>query len=499
MKRLFLPLFLVLAACGALPAAAGTIITATVIITNTAGTTDGETITVNSDTRTWKNSVVTPASQIQTTNSIGWAATNLFNHVSDSPFLNLGLGGLTNGITLQTLTVNGPLVVSVSSGWATVTLATNNLTSAIGVRVPLSVEYPTNQTNIATYLAQGLESSTYSVSQTAPFGSNWVNLGQAQAITGQKTLVQPVLTNALSYSQTNSNPISTNGVNYGVGFQSRGTSGGEQFGNGATTTANSGTAVGDGANSTGINAQAFGYSSQANGPSTTALGAFATSSGQNSTGLGEAATATADFATALGSQVFATGTNSLAAGQGAAASGFNSTAVGQGSSATFANSSAFGQGAAATATNQNMIGKAGQTVLAPGVFQAGSISNAVFSSTNNFPTGSDISYQRYALSTLANGNNAGVVVGTNIFCELSGPTGSFTVNGIAGGRDGKFIVLLNRTGQNMTIANDSGVDATAANRIYCLTGADKSVTGNSAAMLIYNANVSHWILLNFTQ
>src|SRR6266699_2298089 len=84
-----------------LPASALNIITATVTVTNVAGTTNGQTITVNGNTRTWTNSVSFPATQILTNNTIGGAATNLYNAAAAAPFINLSLGQLTNGITLQ--------------------------------------------------------------------------------------------------------------------------------------------------------------------------------------------------------------------------------------------------------------------------------------------------------------------------------------------------------------------------------------------------------------
>ena len=68
---------------------------------------------------------------------------------------------------------------------------------------------------------------------------------------------------------------------------------------------------------------------------------------------------------------------------------------------------------------------------------------------------------------------------------------------MAGGRDGKVIWLINLTGQAMTIAHDSGVEPTAANRIYSLTGADQVTTGNGAAQFIYDGSSSRWIMLNF--
>jgi hypothetical protein len=119
--------------------------------------------------------------------------------------------------------------------------------------------------------------------------------------------------------------------------------------------------------------------------------------------------------------------------------------------------------------------------------------------TNSFPAGSDIAFGRYALTSLATGNNAAIPVGTNSFVEVSGPGAAFTINGINGSpnRDGKFLIILNQTGFNMTIAHDSGTDPTAANRIISMTGADRTTTGNGAATLIYSAAANRWILISF--
>lgn len=104
-----------------------------------------------------------------------------------------------------------------------------------------------------------------------------------------------------------------------------------------------------------------------------------------------------------------------------------------------------------------------------------------------------IHYPRYANSALVNGPNANVGIGTNSFVEVSGPTGAFTVAGIAQALDGKFLILINMTGQNMTLAHDSGLDGTAANRIYTMTGADRTTTGNGAVTLVYSTAAAHWI------
>jgi hypothetical protein len=526
MKRFF-PILCLLVVLLAGVARAGTIVTATVTVTNTAGTTNGQTITVNGDLRTWTNSVPFPSSQILTNNSIGGCATNLYLAAAAYPFVNLSLAQLTNGITLLTAP-NAGVTVTLSPGWGLVVYSTNQLQTAITLRLPITVEISTVQTNLATQIAQALESCTYGLSSNAPFFTNitllieqatltisgnrvftgtniytnvysiWYGgtISNALAISG--TVAR--LTNGLWFAATLSSPIMTNGVNYGNAFSSPGSGGfSEQFGAFSSASGFLSSAFGNSAFAIFASATAIGAGSQATNFQSTALGSGALSGGSSSIALGASSTALGSNAVAVGNSAQANGTNSTALGTLTSASGLNSTAVGDAATAAFDNSTAIGQGATTTAANQNVIGNSSQSTIIPGGLQAGTISNAVFGSTNNFPKGSDIAFGRFALSSIANGNNAGVVVGTNVFAEISGPTGVFTINGIAGGRDGKAVILLNRTTQNMTIAHDSGVDPTAANRIYCLTAADKTITGNSAALLIYSSNVSRWIVLNFSQ
>lgn len=499
MKKLLL-FFLCLAAPLLGHAASSTLITATIAITNTAGTSNGMTLTVNGDVRTWTNSVVIPATQILTNSTIAGSATNLFQAIAAAPFSNLGLGPTTTGITLQTLVPNGALSVILSTNWGTVTFSTNTLTSAIVVRVPITVEYSSNQVTIATYLAQGLESSTYGISATAVVLQNMVNLTQAQSVTGQKTFLSPIETNGVYLNPFLDGPTSTNGINRGNAFSSPGSGlASEQFGNSSQATGIGGIAFGVGATASGSASIAVGSAAVASNYQASAFGFQPIAGGVLSEALGNSAKATNTDALAVGTQSLAGQTNATAIGVQASATGLNSLAVGEGAVSAFDNSAAIGQGVTSTSSNQVTIGNSSQSTIIPGGLQVGTISNSVFGNTNNFPAGSDLAFGRKALTTIANGNNAGVVVGTNIFVELSGPSGAFTINGIAGGRDGKYIILLNRTGQNMTLANDSGVEPTSANRLFCLSAADKTITGNSSATLIYSTAASHWIVLNFSQ
>ncbi len=95
--------------------------------------------------------------------------------------------------------------------------------------------------------------------------------------------------------------------------------------------------------------------------------------------------------------------------------------------------------------------------------------------------------------TLANGANANVVIGTNQKVRITGPTGSFSINGfVAPANDGYVLIVYNPLAQTMTLTNDA--TSTAANRILTMTGSDVALTGPSMATLIYDTTDARWIL-----
>lgn len=340
----------------------------------------------------------------------------------------------------------------------------------------------------------------------------------------------------------------SNAVNYGNAFRSPGPAAdAEQFGGGAAATADRSTAVGKNATASGTNGTAFGYLAEASETSSSAIGSSAQATAPNASALGSGGIATGENSIAIGPSV-ATAPASVAIGLNALAAYENSIAIGVGSENTDSNQIMLGASGISTVVQNNLTvqtnlevgGNAtiggdvtiyGNTALSNTTFRpdsiqmnlnlggiaivntnlaitngnltvsgsatiTGPIFNAQFSGTNYFPSGSDVSFGRYSLSTLANGNNAGIIVGTNVFVELSGPTADFNVNGIAGGRDGKILFLLQQTTHNMTIMHESGVEPVAANRIITMTGADRATTGNGAAILIYSGAISRWILIS---
>jgi hypothetical protein len=102
-------------------------------------------------------------------------------------------------------------------------------------------------------------------------------------------------------------------------------------------------------------------------------------------------------------------------------------------------------------------------------------------------------------TSLANGYNSGVVVGTNAYRQFSGPSGAYTNAGFAAPGGPQFAVLqFDNPGLSFTLLNESGLDATAANRILTGTGALLNSTNNPAlAQLIYDTAASRWRVISF--
>jgi hypothetical protein len=452
------------------------IITATLTFTNTP--TNGAAIVVNGATRYWTNNAsASPSTLILTNATIGGSATNFFLHISRYPFNSDHIPGRSssNIVTIKG-GVGAPMAVT-AAGYTTVTYATNTASaSTYLVRVPITEEVSSNQVAIASLLVKGQsDSSTNSFSTNATAMANYTTLTTGQTLSN-KTVRASVLensritngilhvTNGFGSNLVLHTPTLTNGVNYGNAFDSPG--------------------VGTGSLQLGTGAQATNTHSVAVGPSASALGSGGTALGYASYAL--------EAGTALGGGA-AAWTNAVAIGPDAAAVENSSIAIGPSATAVHVNSVTIGSGSSTTSSNQIMLGTATIDVRVNNILQAGSITNSTFTGTNTLQ--GSIATPVYALGSLANGNNAGVLF-SNVWNQISGPTAAFTINGIAhgnGNRNGLIIEIENPTGYQMTIADNSGVDPTAANRIRTGIGADITITNNPGwVRLIYDASASRW-------
>jgi hypothetical protein len=202
-------------------AQAGNVITATIAVTNAAGTTNGNSITVNGDTRIWTNAVTTPATQILNATNPALAATALLNHAAVYTFTNLYLGQTTaTNITLRSRD-GGALDVVLSNGWGTVTLVTNVLTSAVALRLPITVEAESNRVNLANELLDafrfGVSNVTFNGSVT---GSNATFSGTVTAsnATLQGTVTAATLIAGNSLLTNNVQRLDTNTTLHHISF-----------------------------------------------------------------------------------------------------------------------------------------------------------------------------------------------------------------------------------------------------------------------------------------
>lgn len=539
-RRALLILAILCALLACLRVGAADIITATVSITNNpVGNTN--TLTVSSSTRTWTNSVsAAPSTLIAQTNSPANAATNLLTHLGQYPasFAHYVSQSTSTNVTIRGA-VGEALSVTAAGGWAAITFSTQTVASAIVVRVPLSVEATTNRTNIASMLVDGLQHSTNAI------GTNWTAASNllVRGASPQQYVAGPVqfngvlragaavaITNGFTSALTNINSVSSNHINFGNALQSHGPGGNSlqigsnawalgtrsvAIGNGAIATNSDSIAVGTTAIATNAEATALGISARAGGDRAIAVGKNATAATNETIALGYSAAALSSQAISIGLGGFAGGSGGfgqiaignepqalnsfdIAIGYAAFASAGNAIALGQGATVTHTNSTAIGYSATSTRTNEIVLGTSAERITIPGQIENARSTNSTWRGTNIL-NGSVILTSR-ANTGLANGNNAGIVLGTNVLVNLSGATTIATIAGFAAApADTWHTVRISGAVTNI-IANESGVDPTAANRITTGTGGDITLTNAPAYIsLRYNGTSSRWELIHWTR
>ena len=482
----FLPL---LALLFCFSASAADRITATISVTNAPlGNTNS--LTINGVTRLFTNAVTaSPATLIQQTNSIPWTATNVLDHLTDyraSQFHFLSSSASTN--FRITGAVGEALTVTLAGGWGAITYSTQTVSSpTFLVRVPLTVEQTSNRTHIASLLVSGQsDNSTNSFATNSVATSNFITKGASALqritaplqISGQLGVSVASMTNVGLYNATNRGYVAalTNGY----------------WTNG----------VFDSATATNLSTPGAGASSQQLGLGTASgdysLSIGGTASGYSSTAIGIGAVASGRSSVAFGTIAQATATNSVALGTDANATGVNSIALGNAAGASYDDSIAIGTSAATSETNQIVLGSASYTVDIPGVLAiSGTQTNTTWTGTNVLSGRLDLTPR--ANTSLANGYNSGVVLGTNVYIRFSGPSAAYTNAGFAAAVDGTYhVAQFSNPGLSFTLLDNSGTEAAAANRIYTGSGALLNSTNNPVmAHLIYDGSASRWRVVSF--
>jgi hypothetical protein len=518
-----------------LPLRAADRITATISVTNAPiGNTNK--ITINADTRSFTNSVTgSPGTLIQETNSIPWTATNLLAQLTTyrvSQFHFLGSSASTN--VRVTGAVGEALTVTLAGGWGFVTYTTQTVSSpTFVVRVPMTVEQTSNRTHIASLLVTGMsDNSTNAFATNSTAVSNLLQKGigpmqrvQSEVRFDGRTAVSSnfFATNGFTANLTNINPVNTNLVNYGNAIRSEGIGGNSlQVGSNAVAGSLRSAAFGVNSLATNTDSLAIGTEASATTNIATAIGNSALAIGYGSLAVGQGAVASNQFSTAIGQGAFAgyygtavgqgsiatnhqsiaigvgaegQGTNSIAIGTEVGATGANSTAIGNSSTAAHNDSTAVGRSALTTTTNQIRLGTSSDTVSVPGIIDGPTSTNATLRGTNVI--NGRIDFTSRANTALANGYNSGTVLGTNVYIKLSGPSAAHTNVGFASAVEGTWHkVQVDNPGLSYTLLNESGLEATPANRILTGIGALVNSTNNPVQIeLIYDTAAARWRLL----
>lgn len=101
--------------------------------------------------------------------------------------------------------------------------------------------------------------------------------------------------------------------------------------------------------------------------------------------------------------------------------------------------------------------------------------------------------------TLVNGANNNITLPTYAgTLYTAGPTGAYSITGLAGGSSGRIIVIVNNVAQTLTVAHNSG-SSSAGNKILIGGAADITVSQFGSVTLQYLSGTSAWSVVSYKQ
>lgn len=453
-------------------------ITATLQITSTP--LDGDSIQVNSSTiRYWTTTVVDPSTNIVIGADIGECATNLLSHAGAYPW---GAGILTRQTASDTLEIvalpDQSLTVTLGGSWASLSYSTQTVASAKSMPVPLSaIPTLTERTNIASQVVSDLETySDTAFSTGTTLLSNFLDLSSAQTVTGAKTF-------AASSQVWNGGRITNTWLDFVIIDYRSGSISGVHF---YDELGNRSVAIAPDVYGVPSLYDIYAYPEVGEG----GIPLDWTPSDENILNVKAADKRYGQLAsdnTWAGTNTFTQITNSTIVG-----SVISSAVSISGDIDNLAN----GTIDSAAIVNAD-ITSATEISGAVGTLTDGYWTNAILSDATitNVTVRESTSFVGIDYTSLATGDNAAVDFGAATYIRItSGPTGDFTIHGIAGGYDGRVLVIQNSVPYDMILANESGGDPTPANRIITQTGYDASFTDEATIVLVYDGTQSRWIL-----
>lgn len=460
-----------------------TFITATLTVTN-APTVNGNALTVLGVAHTFTNNITAnPSIFVATNAAIGGSATNLYKHLAAYPISGTSQTRMSaTNVVVISGGADEALTASISAGWATLVMSTNTSTNTYPVRTPV---YATSDgTNVISLLTKDIgEKATNAIAATAVALGNFVNTSTAQTVAGAKNFSGALnITNASTFIANGviSNVYMTNMQSIGV------------------TNAYIASLQAGGLTLTNTAPLILWNETDAAANEKYAIMQSSTLGGVAGMRLTLANDTLSGFTTAF---AFTRSGNSpllFTINAPLQPNSIQNTTI---TNTALTNCTAGFTGGYSTGETITNASIAGTLVSLTGGYLSGSgatnltTTNTTFTATNTW-TG-DLRFTRANNTALAAGDNAAVDLGTKVVVKLkAGPAGVFAICGIAGGADGRLYKVINATGQDLTIKNESGGDPTPANRIKTNTGADVAITGFGAFEVCYDSEDSRWVLMN---
>lgn len=130
--------------------------------------------------------------------------------------------------------------------------------------------------------------------------------------------------------------------------------------------------------------------------------------------------------------------------------------------------------------------------------KTGSTTIGTLSSTLALANTAKLKFQHLNDTAITGAGNHTLNPSNAVFVKLSALSAAGNLSGISGGEDGRFLILYNpttNTSNDLTIKHDDS-NATAANRIYTMTGADVTIDARGSAMFIYDTEADRWIVIS---
>jgi len=130
--------------------------------------------------------------------------------------------------------------------------------------------------------------------------------------------------------------------------------------------------------------------------------------------------------------------------------------------------------------------------------KSGSTTIGTLSSTLALANTAKLKFQHLNNTAITGSGNHTLDPAGAVFVKLGALSAAGNLSGISGGEDGRFLIVYNSNSDasnDLTIKHDDS-NATAANRIYTMTGADVVVDARGSAMFIYDTEVDRWIVIS---